>query len=58
MVVGMQHTTLVSCPQQVEVFLDWINLFDHFSITSFIITSFIIFFGVCLVVRITRKQIR
>ena len=25
MVVGMQHPTLVSCPQQVEVFLDCIS---------------------------------
>ena len=55
MVVGMQHPTLVSCPQKVEVFLDWaVNLLDDFIIISFV--SFVALIAIWDV-HVTRKQL-
>ena len=52
MVVRMQHPTLVSCPQQVDVFLDSdVNLLYDFSIISFVVSFAIWDVPIC------RKQV-
>ena len=48
----MQHPTLVSCPQQVDVFLDSdVNLLYDFSIISFVVSFAIWDVPIC------RKQV-